>query len=147
MRDDDIWGRFGKPDYALAFHVNSLDVAGKISSDNGVVKTNPTWKSEWKGSRVESYGRLGRTDWPVSDTVLGAGRLRGERGEEDVRIVLEAFERGVNYIDTAPDYSTAGSEHVVGKALLEIPRDQIFLATKFCTPIGHLPAGTSVQHY
>ncbi|MDH5622009.1 MAG: amidohydrolase [Gammaproteobacteria bacterium] len=31
MRDDDIWGRFGKPDYALAFHVNSLDVAGKIN--------------------------------------------------------------------------------------------------------------------
>jgi hippurate hydrolase len=31
MRDDDIWGRFGKPDYALAFHVNSLDVAGKVN--------------------------------------------------------------------------------------------------------------------
>ncbi|MDE0789507.1 MAG: amidohydrolase [Woeseiaceae bacterium] len=31
MRDDDIWGRFGMPDYALAFHVNSLDVAGKIN--------------------------------------------------------------------------------------------------------------------
>ncbi len=31
MRDDDIWGRFGKPDYALAFHVNSLDVAGRVN--------------------------------------------------------------------------------------------------------------------
>jgi hippurate hydrolase len=35
MRDDDIWGRFGKPDYALAFHVNSLDVAGKINVTEG----------------------------------------------------------------------------------------------------------------
>lgn len=35
MRDDDIWDRFGKPDYALAFHVNSLDVAGKINVTEG----------------------------------------------------------------------------------------------------------------
>ena len=31
MREDEIWRRFGKPDYALAFHVNSLDVAGKVN--------------------------------------------------------------------------------------------------------------------
>ena len=35
MRDDDIWERFGKPDYALAFHVNSLDVAGKVNITEG----------------------------------------------------------------------------------------------------------------
>ena len=35
MRDDGIWERFGKPDYALAFHVNSLDVAGKINITEG----------------------------------------------------------------------------------------------------------------
>lgn len=35
MRDDDIWGRFGKPDYALGFHVNSLDVAGKVNVSDG----------------------------------------------------------------------------------------------------------------
>jgi hippurate hydrolase len=35
MREDDIWGRFGKPDYALSFHVNSLDVAGKINVTEG----------------------------------------------------------------------------------------------------------------
>jgi len=35
MRHDDIWKRFGKPDYALAFHVNSLDVAGNINITEG----------------------------------------------------------------------------------------------------------------
>jgi len=35
MRADDIWSRFGKPDYALAFHVNSLDVAGTINVTEG----------------------------------------------------------------------------------------------------------------
>ena len=31
MRDDDIWDRFGTPDYALAFHVSSSEVAGAIN--------------------------------------------------------------------------------------------------------------------
>ncbi len=35
MRDDDIWERFGKPDYALAFHVSSADVAGRINVQEG----------------------------------------------------------------------------------------------------------------
>ena len=35
MRDDGLWARFGRPDYALAFHVNSLDVAGKINVTEG----------------------------------------------------------------------------------------------------------------
>ena len=35
MREDDVWGRFGKPDYALAFHVNSLDVAGTVNVSDG----------------------------------------------------------------------------------------------------------------
>lgn len=35
MRDDDIWERFGKPDYALAFHVSSADVAGVINVQEG----------------------------------------------------------------------------------------------------------------
>jgi hippurate hydrolase len=35
MKADGIWDRFGKPDYALAFHVNSLDVAGKVNITEG----------------------------------------------------------------------------------------------------------------
>lgn len=119
-------------------------VGRQVSADAGVVKTHPTPEEAWRGARVQAYGRLGRTGWRVSDTVLGAGRLRGD---EAWKIVKTAFERGVNYVDTAPDYSTAGSELAVGRALREIPRDQIFLATKFCTPLGHLPEGTSVARY
>lgn len=109
-----------------------------------VVKTHPEWKDEWKGSRVQAYGRLGRTEWPVSDTVLGTGPLRGEKGTEIVKLALS---RGVNYIDTAPDYSAAGSEQAVGRALVGVPRDSYFLATKWCTPTGHLPPGTPVATY
>jgi hippurate hydrolase len=35
MKEDDIWGRFGTPDYALAFHVSSNDVAGIINVSEG----------------------------------------------------------------------------------------------------------------
>lgn len=35
MKDDKIWDRFGKPDYALAFHVWSSDVAGVINVSEG----------------------------------------------------------------------------------------------------------------
>jgi len=36
MKDDDLWGRFGRPDYALAFHVSSSDVAGVINVSEGM---------------------------------------------------------------------------------------------------------------
>ncbi|MBW2383339.1 MAG: aldo/keto reductase [Deltaproteobacteria bacterium] len=109
-----------------------------------VVKTHPEWKDVWRGSRVQSYGRLGRTEWPVSDTVLGTGPLKGELGEQVTRLALE---RGINYIDTAPDYSASGSEQAVGRAIKNVPRESFFLATKFCTPTGHLPPGTPVDVY
>jgi len=35
MMDDDIWIRFGKPDYALAFHVDADTEAGKITVSEG----------------------------------------------------------------------------------------------------------------
>ncbi len=35
MKDDDLWDRFGQPDYALAFHVASEFEAGKINVTDG----------------------------------------------------------------------------------------------------------------
>ena len=35
MKEDDLWQRFGKPDYAFAFHVSSENVAGKINVSEG----------------------------------------------------------------------------------------------------------------
>jgi predicted aldo/keto reductase-like oxidoreductase len=79
----------------------------------------------------------------VSDIVLGTGRIRGEDGEQIARL---AIDRGVNYFDTSPDYSGADSENAMGRAIQGV-RDQLFIATKFCTPTGHLPPGTPVAKY
>ena len=35
MRDDGVWERFGKPDYALAFHVASSGLAGQVNVQEG----------------------------------------------------------------------------------------------------------------
>ena len=118
-------------------------VAGQIFS-NDVVKTDPNPKDAWKGSRIRAYRTLGRTGWKVSDIVLGTGGIQGDNGEQVARAALE---RGVNYFDTAPDYAGAGSEQAMGRALRSVPRDQVFIATKFCTPEGHLPPGTPVARY
>jgi predicted aldo/keto reductase-like oxidoreductase len=118
-------------------------VGANIGSDAGIVTTNPEWKQEWKGARVKGYRMLGRTGWNVSDIVLGTGRIKGSDGEQIARL---AIDRGVNYFDTSPDYSGAGSEQAMGRAIKGL-RDKLFIATKFCTPTGHLPAGTPVEKY
>jgi predicted aldo/keto reductase-like oxidoreductase len=106
--------------------------------------THPEYPDGWRGSRVQARRRLGRTGWEVSDIVLGTGRIRGEDGE---RIARLAIDRGVNYFDTSPDYSGSGSEQAMGRAIAGVPRDQLFVATKFCTSRGHLPAGSAVSEY
>jgi hypothetical protein len=106
-------------------------------------KISPAYPEAWKGARVEAYRTLGRTGWRISDIVVGSGRAKEQKGTDVVRLALE---RGVNYVDTSPDYSAAGSEECVGKAIAGI-RDQVFVATKWCTPWGHLGAGSSVAEY
>lgn len=92
----------------------------------------------WNGSRVVSYRTLGRTGWKMSDISMGCGQVR------DADVVKAALDRGVNYFDTSPDYSDAESERVVGEGI-QGRRDKVFVASKFCTPEGHLPSDSSVE--
>jgi hypothetical protein len=101
-------------------------------------------RAEWAGSRVVEYRRLGRTEARVSDISLGSGSSTG--GRQRPEVVREAIDRGINYFDTAPDYSESGSERRFGEAMQGV-REQMFLATKFCTPDGHLPPGSPVSAY
>ena len=99
---------------------------------------SPTPNPAWRTSRIRQYRHLGRTGALVSDISLGSARIH------DVAVPRALFERGVTYVDTAPDYSDAGSERLLGQAMRGY-RDQIFLATKFCRPAGHLPNETPVR--
>ncbi len=79
------------------------------------------------------YTTLGRTGLRVSVAGLGTGGFSrmglksGKTEDEAARLVLDAVELGINFIDTAPPYGTEG---VVGKALKSIPREQVVVATK-----------------
>jgi len=101
-------------------------------------------RAAWTGSRVAEYRRLGRTDFRISDISLGSGSSTG--GRQTPEVAREAIERGINYFDTAPDYSESGSEKRLGEAMKDV-RERMFVATKFCMPNGHLPPGSSVQQY
>jgi aryl-alcohol dehydrogenase-like predicted oxidoreductase len=105
--------------------------------------TSPNPRDEWKGARIKSYRRLGRTNVEVSDIALGAGRI-GDDPANSVALARKAIEQGITYFDTSPDYSGTNSEQVLGEAM-KGHRDKMFLATKFCVGDGHLPNDTPVE--
>jgi aryl-alcohol dehydrogenase-like predicted oxidoreductase len=78
------------------------------------------------------YRTLGTTGVRVSTHCLGA-MMFGSWGNTDVdacvRMVREALDAGINFVDTADVYSAGESERIVGKALAE-RRDEVVLATK-----------------
>jgi aryl-alcohol dehydrogenase-like predicted oxidoreductase len=79
------------------------------------------------------YTTLGRTGLRVSVAGLGTGGFSrmglktGKSEAESARLVLDAVDLGVNFIDTAPSYGTEG---VVGRALQSMQRDKVVVATK-----------------
>ena len=79
------------------------------------------------------YTSLGKTGLRVSVAGLGTGGFSrmglksGKTEDEAARLILDAVELGINFIDTAPAYGTEG---VVGKALTSLPRDKVVVATK-----------------
>jgi len=86
------------------------------------------------------YRDFGKTGVKISALGFGAMRLpmekRGEasfvKEEESIAMIHRAFEKGVNYIDTAYGYCEGQSEIVVGKALKGW-RDRVYLSTKLPT--------------
>src|SRR4029079_18193914 len=79
------------------------------------------------------YTTLGNTGLRVSVAGLGTGGFSrlglktGKTEDESARLIHEAVDLGINFIDTAPSYGTEG---VVGKALKTLPRDSVVIATK-----------------
>ena len=83
------------------------------------------------------YTTLGRSGLQVSVAGLGCGghsRLgtkTGKSEQESIAVVRQGLDLGINLIDTAEAYST---EVIVGKALQDVPRDQVVIATKKLAP-------------
>jgi len=92
--------------------------------------------------KINAYRDLGKTGLKMSDISLGTGKLPSPS------MVLRAIDRGINYMDTAPDYGS--SEQYIGEAMNKIKRDKVIIATKFCTPYSypnHLQLGKKKKDY
>jgi len=97
------------------------------------------------------YAILGRSGLKVSIAGLGCGgasrlgQAIGHSERESIAVVRLALDLGINLFDTAEAY---GTEAIVGKALAEVPRDQVIISTKKQCPssshsdsIGELTRG------
>jgi len=77
------------------------------------------------------YRPLGRTGETVSAIGLGGYHLAEQIDERlALRIVREAVDRGVTFMDNCWDYNDGASELRMGKALRDGYRDRVFLMTK-----------------
>ena len=101
------------------------------------------------------YRRLGRTGIHISLVSLGTGgynRLGQTKGvpERDIhRFIHYALDLGVNHFDTAVPPSYEDSELILGRALVDIPRDRYTLSTKFAVVDDNgqtIPATEIEQH-
>ncbi|MFP8880256.1 MAG: aldo/keto reductase [Myxococcota bacterium] len=93
----------------IAASVGTLGLAAPADADDG--------------PRVRQFRNLGRTGMKISDISMGTSRTI------DPAVVRHAFERGINYFDTAESYHDGASERAVGDALAK-HRNRIFIATK-----------------
>ena len=106
------------------------------------------------------FRKLGNTGLIVSEMCLGAmtfgsgegmwATVAGVSQEGVTDLIKTAFDRGINFIDTADFYSNGRSEVVTGNALrmLGVPRDSYVLATKVLLRMGagHNQIGLSRYH-
>jgi len=94
---------------------------------------------------------LGQTGLFVSQLCLGTMTFGGAGGmwaqigslqqDDSERLVGQALDAGINFIDTANVYAEGRSEEITGRALrnLKIPREQVVIASKVFGSMGDGP--------
>jgi len=106
------------------------------------------------------YQSLGRTGLFVSELCLGTMTFGSAEGmwaaigalpqADAERLIGQALDAGINFIDTADVYSAGTSEQITGQALknLKIPRDDVVVATKVFGEMGKGPnARGATRHH
>lgn len=88
-----------------------------------------------EGDNYMYYKEYGNTGMKVSAIGLGTMRydeedIKAGRYEKCAEIPLYAFEKGINYWDTAPFYCEDKSEMVTGIALSQVKREDVFVTSK-----------------
>ncbi len=96
------------------------------------------------------YRRLGHSGLKVSEISLGSWITFGGQIDEDTAISLihEAYEQGINFFDNADMYANGQAEVVLGKAIQDLPREELVISSKVFWPVGKGPnsRGLSRKH-
>jgi voltage-dependent potassium channel beta subunit len=84
------------------------------------------------------YRALGHSGLKLSVIGVGSWLTFGGNVDRDTAraCVRQAWDAGVNFIDTANVYAHGGAEEVLGPILRELSRDALVLATKVYFPVG-----------
>lgn len=82
------------------------------------------------------YRKLGETELSLPVITFGAWAAGGwmwggNESKDAIDAIRASYELGVNAIDTAPIYGQGRSEEIVGEAIKDIPRDKIYVLTKY----------------
>ena len=81
---------------------------------------------------MSHINRLGFGAWQLANQ-----EWSHQTENEAIELVKKAYESGIKFFDTAPNYSHSNSERILGVALKNF-RNQVFISTKF----GRHPDGT-----
>jgi voltage-dependent potassium channel beta subunit len=96
------------------------------------------------------YRRLGRSGLRVSEIALGSWLTFGSAVDPDGsgKLIRRAFELGINLFDTADVYAGGAAEEVLGRAVRDLPRHRLVIATKCFFPASEDPndRGLSRKH-
>jgi hypothetical protein len=90
----------------------------------------PTQKSGTKAMRYKTFGKLG---YNVSAVGFGGMRFDTTRTDaENADLVLYAVDKGINWLDTAPNYCDDRSEDILGRAVRQLGsrRREVYLSSK-----------------
>lgn len=95
------------------------------------------------------YRQLGRSGVRVSAMCLGTMSFGGRTDEATaIKMVHEALDLGINFIDMADVYGRGVSEQITGKALAESGRrDEVVLGTKAVARMGDGPNDHGASRY
>ena len=93
------------------------------------------------------YRILGNTGVKVSVIGLGANNFGGRNDEpSSFRVLDQALDLGVNFIDTADVYNLGKSEQVIGN-WIKGRRDRLVIATKFVMAMDDYPNSRGASRY
>ena len=93
------------------------------------------------------YRRLGHSGLKISEISLGAWVTMGSQIDEKVssELIRHAYDSGINFFDNADIYARGQAEIVMGKAIKDLPREELVISSKVFWPTMEGPNGRGLS--